>query len=117
MQLFTHKYGSHVTIVIKFSMEQFCIPRNHGVKFGENRITFDPNLHIKCLLEIHIGIEMKFDKNVYFVNLNHINRRVNSVSAYYSQKPGFVSQVSCQQMKYEKYFLGDYLSADFWQKP
>ena len=63
-------------------MDQFCI-RNHGVKFGENRITFDPTPHIKSPLEIHvcaykwlknIGIVMEFGMNVYFVNLNHVTK-------------------------------------------
>ena len=62
-------------------MDQFCVLRNHGVKFGKNRITFDPSPHIKSPLEIHfyaynwlkhIGIMMKFGMNMYFINLNHI---------------------------------------------
>ena len=57
------------------------MPRNHGIKFGESRITFDPIPHIKSSLEIHvyackslknIGIVMKLGMKVYFVNLNHI---------------------------------------------
>ena len=62
-------------------MDQFCILRCHDVKFGENRITFDPSPHIKSNFKIHvyiykwlknIGITMKFGMNVYFVNLNAI---------------------------------------------
>ena len=62
-------------------MYKFCILRNHGVKFGENRITFKNSPNINFLLEIHVyaykwlknvGIVMKFGTNVYFVNLNHI---------------------------------------------
>ena len=53
----------------------------HGVKFGENRITFYRSPHIRSYLAIHvyaykrlknIGIVMKFSMNMYFVNLNHI---------------------------------------------
>ena len=68
--------------MIEFSVDQFYILRNYGVKFGENRITFDPSPHIKSPLETHgyaykwlknIGVMMKFDMSVYFGNLNHIN--------------------------------------------
>ena len=61
-------------------MDQFCVLRNYGVEFGENRIAFDPSPHIKFTLEIHvyfykllknIGIVMKFGMNVYSVNVNH----------------------------------------------
>ena len=64
----------------KFIKCQFCLLRNHGVRFGGNRITFTPNPHIKSPLEIHvyayiwfknIGIMMKSGMNVYFLNLNH----------------------------------------------
>ena len=67
--------------MIKFCLDQSYVPRNHGVKFGENRITFDRSPHKKSPLEIHvyaykwfknIGIMMKFNMNAYFVNLNHI---------------------------------------------
>ena len=69
--------------MIKFSIDQFCVLGNHGVKFGENRITFDPSPHIKSPFKIHvyaykglknIGIVMKFGINVYYVNLNHITK-------------------------------------------
>ena len=64
-------------------MDQFCILKNHGVKFGAYRITFDSSPHLNSPLEIHvnsckwlkkIGIVMQFSKNVYFVNLNHITK-------------------------------------------
>ena len=57
-------------------MDKFCVPGNHGVKFGENRITFDPSPCIKSPLEIHVNAYkwlktsvMKFNMNVYFINL------------------------------------------------
>ena len=62
-------------------MNQCCVLRNHGVKFGINRITFDLSPHIKSPLEIHIysykrlkniDIVTKFSMNVYFVNVNNI---------------------------------------------
>ena len=38
-------------------MYQFHILRNHGVKFGENWIIFDPSTHIKSRLEnAHLGL-------------------------------------------------------------
>ena len=58
----------------------------------------------------------------YFEGLCFLQSRrglVCNVSAYLTQKPGFVSQVSPQKkkkMKYEKYFFGGFLSADFGQK-
>ena len=106
------------TIMIKFSIDQFGILRNHG----ENWITFDPCPHIKSPLQIHvyaykwlknIGIVVNFSMNVYFVNLNHIcsrNGLVCSVLAYQTLKPGFVSQVSHQKKKYEKYFFDRFLA-------
>ena len=60
-------------------MDQLFLLKSHGVKFGEDRITFDPRPHIKFPLEIpvyaykwlkNIHIVMKFGMNVYFVNLN-----------------------------------------------
>ena len=62
-------------------MDKFCVLRSHGVKFGENRITFDRSAHINSPLEIHvyaykwlhnIGNVMKFGMKMYFVNLNYI---------------------------------------------
>ena len=47
-------YGNYATIMIKFSMDQFCILRSRGVKFGENRLTFNPCPHIKFPLQIHV---------------------------------------------------------------
>ena len=64
-------------------MDQFCILRNHDVRFGENRITFDSCPHIKSPSQIHIytykwlkniGIVMKFSMKVYFINLNHVTK-------------------------------------------
>ena len=57
-------------------MNQSCVPENHGVKFGENQITFDPSSHIKFPLQIHdyaykwlknIGIVIKFGMKVYLI--------------------------------------------------
>ena len=42
MHLFTHNFSNYAAINIKFSMDQFCVLREHGVKFSENRIAFDP---------------------------------------------------------------------------
>ena len=39
--------------MMKFSTNKFWILRNHGVKFGKNKITFDLSPHIKSPLEIH----------------------------------------------------------------
>ena len=67
-----------IIIMIKSSIFQFRILKNHGEMFGENRITFDPSLHIKSPLEIRVciykwfknfGIVMKFSMKVYFVIL------------------------------------------------
>ena len=86
MNFLTHYKGSYATIMKKFSMNQFCVLRKSYVKFGKNRITFDPSLHIKSLLEIHvyaykwlknIDIVMKFGMKVYFVNLNQHNLYIN----------------------------------------
>ena len=83
LHLFIHNYGNYATIMLKFSMDQFCILRNHGVIFNENQITFNPCPRITSPLHIHvyaykclknIGIVMKFSMNVYFVNLNHITK-------------------------------------------
>ena len=66
--------------MIKFSIDQFLTLKNHGVKFDENWITFDPSPHLKSPLEFHvntykrlknIGIVKKFGLIMYFVNLNH----------------------------------------------
>ena len=71
LTVFFYIYKAHILTV-----------RNHGVKFGENRITFDPSPHIKSPLEIHvyahkwpknIGIIMKFGINRIF-NLYHITK-------------------------------------------
>ena len=79
MRLLTHNYGNYATVTRKFSMNQFCVLRNHAV----NRITFDHSPHIKSPLEIHvyaykwlknIGIVMTLGINVYFVNLNHVTK-------------------------------------------
>ena len=62
-------------------MDQFCIQRKYGVKFNDNRITFDPSLHIKSALKIHvdaykwpknIGIVMKFGMDCVFCKSKHI---------------------------------------------
>ena len=42
-------FGSSVICPLNSSVIQ-----NHGVKFGENWITFDPNPHIKSILEINV---------------------------------------------------------------
>ena len=64
-------------------MDQFCIVKNHGVKFDENRITFDPSPLIKPPLEIYIyaykwlkniGIMINIGMSTYFINLNHITK-------------------------------------------
>ena len=78
--------------MIKFSTCQFCVQRNHSVKFSENQITFDPSPHIKLPLPLHleinvyaykwlkrIGIIVKFGSYEYLVILNHITK------FYYSQ--------------------------------
>ena len=58
--------------MVKFSTNQFCTLRNHGVKFGD---TFDLSPYMKYPLEIHaypykwlknFGIVMKFGMNAYF---------------------------------------------------
>ena len=46
--------GNYATIMIKFSMDQLCLLRNHGVKFGKNRIMVDSSLHITSSLEIQV---------------------------------------------------------------
>ena len=67
--------------MIIFNMNQFCVLRNHFVKFGENWITFHSNPYIKSPLEIYlyaykwlknIDSVMKFGMNMYFLNLNLI---------------------------------------------
>ena len=40
--------------MITFSMDKSCVLRNHGVKFSENRITFDRSPYIKSALEIQV---------------------------------------------------------------
>ena len=35
-------------------MDQFCVLRNHDVKFGENWITIDPMGNMEPPLEIHV---------------------------------------------------------------
>ena len=77
--LFTYNYGNYAIIMIKLNIDQFCILRNPGVKFGKNQITFDTSHHIKSSLKIHVYaykwfktcIVMKFVINGNFVNLNH----------------------------------------------
>ena len=69
--------------MIQFSMEQFYVLGNHDVKFGENRITFEPCPHIKSALEIHVSsykwlknivIMMKFGMNMCIFNPYHIKK-------------------------------------------
>ena len=69
-------------------MNQSCILRS-CVKFIENRIIFDPCLHIKPPLDIqvyaykwltNISIVMKFGMNVYFVNLHMFTKFCNGRS-------------------------------------
>ena len=47
---------SPLQIPHEIAHELVRVPRNHGVKFGENRITFNPSPHIKSPLEIHVYV-------------------------------------------------------------
>ena len=46
-------------------MDSFCVLRNHGVKFGEYRKTFDPSPHMNFFLEIHVKAIYKALKQQY----------------------------------------------------
>ena len=55
-------------------MDQFCIQRNHGVKFGENRSTVDPCPLYNFKFTLINGTVIKLGMNVYSVNLNYITK-------------------------------------------
>ena len=53
--------------MIKISTDQFCILGNHGVNIKSYKVPFR-NSRLRLLIDI----VMKFNMNVYFVNLSHI---------------------------------------------